>query len=344
MLTPAFGLGVDQVLEYKVILANGELVTANKCNYSDLFWALRGGGGGTFGIVTEVTMRVYPPIQIQVYGVEIIITVPGAKKKLMLEFARHSKRWAEEGWGGYFYYYGSAIRFLYGNPLLTKEEAEISMKPFLDFVNSKPWTYIKKRVDHGTSNGFYDLFKHVLYPNSEMVGYGARISSRLIPTEHFSTNETIERLIDAFIEGTKVTRPSSLLLPTQILATTSLRVKDENSETSVQPLFRDSVWHVIYTGGWIQGMPEFLKRATSNKVSKAIDPIRKITPGGGAYLNEADVLEPEWRQSFWGDENYEKLLKVKKRYDPNNFFHCWKCIGWDESMILSDKKYRCYQY
>lgn len=343
MLTPAFGLGVDQVLQYKVILANGESVTANKCVHPDLFWALRGGGGGTYGIVMEVTMKAHPPIDVQVYGVEIITTVPGAQKQLMLEFARHSERWAEEGWGGYFYYYGTSIRFLYGNPLLTSEEAVASMKPFLDFIRSKPWTYIQKTVEHGTSKGFYDLFEKIMHPNAEMVGWGARISSRLIPREHFATNETIEELIDAFIEGTKSTRPSSFFLPTQILATATLRVKDENRETSVQPLFRKSVWHVIYTGGWIQGMPEFIKRRTAQKVSEAANPIRKITPGGGAYMNEADVLEPEWRQSFWGDENYERLVTIKQKYDPTNFFHCWKCVGWDESMIVSDKKYRCYQ-
>ncbi|KAG2230460.1 hypothetical protein BDF21DRAFT_468414 [Thamnidium elegans] len=344
MLTPAFGLGVDHVLQYKVILASGELVTVNKCHYPDLFWALRGGGGGTFGVVTEVTMRVHPKINLQAIGVELFITVPGAQKLLMLEFARHSERWAEEGWGGYFYYYGTGIKFLYGNPLLSKEEAEISMKPFLDFVNSKPWTYLKKRIETGTSDGFYEFFINIMHPNAEMVGYGARIASRLIPRSHFATNETIEQLIDKFIEGTKLTRPGSFFVPTQILATTSLREQDKDGETSVQPLFRSSVWHVIYTGGWIQGMPEFIKRRTSIKVSQAADPIRDITPNGGAYFNEADILEPKWRQSFWGDDNYDRLVIIKQKYDPNNFFNCWKCIGWDESMAIKDKKYRCYQY
>lgn len=65
MLTPAYGLGVDQALQFKVILASGELVTVNKYQYSDLFWDLRGGGGGSFGVVTELTMRVYPNTAMQ---------------------------------------------------------------------------------------------------------------------------------------------------------------------------------------------------------------------------------------------------------------------------------------
>jgi hypothetical protein len=346
MLSPAFGLGVDQVLEFKVVLANGEYVTANACSHPDLFWALRGGGGGSFGVVTQVTVRTHPKTSVQVQGMSILtVPVPGAQRDLLIEFARHSKRWAEEGWGGYFYYYGhNRIQFVYGNPLLTEDQALESMKPLLDFVNSRPKTYIQLMNKAWSFDDFYDVFMNVLYPNAEMVGHGARIASRLIPQSHFSTNASIETLIDAFLEGTKKTRPLSVFLPTQILATTSLRVKDENRETSVQPLFRDSVWHVIYTTGWEKSVPRYIKRKQALAVSEAADPIRKITPGGGAYINEADVREPSWRQSFWGDENYARLMKIKKVYDPENVFHCWKCIGWEEKMIAEDKKYRCYQY
>lgn len=346
MLSPAYGLGVDHVLEFKVVLSNGDFVTANACSHPDLFWALRGGGGGSFGVVTEVTVRAHPRTHVQLKVMSIwTLPLPGAQRNLLLEFARHSKRWAEEGWGGYFYYYGyNRITFVYGNPLLTEQEALESMKPFEDFVKRHSTSY-KQLVNQAYSfDDFYDVFMKVLYPNSEMVGHGARISSRLIPQQHFANNTTIETLIDAFLEGTKKTKPLSYFLPTQILATTSLRVKDENKETSVQPLFRDSVWHVIYTTGWEKGVPSYIKRRHALAVSQAADPIRKITPGGGAYMNEADVREPNWQQSFWGDENYARLSVIKKRYDPDNVFHCWKCIGWDERMIVNDEKYKCYRY
>ncbi|TLD36580.1 FAD-binding domain-containing protein [Venturia nashicola] len=54
------GMGADQVLELKVVLANGALVTANPTTNQDLFLALRGGGPGTFGVVVEATVKVYP--------------------------------------------------------------------------------------------------------------------------------------------------------------------------------------------------------------------------------------------------------------------------------------------
>ena len=56
-LSSEFGLGADLVLEYKVVTADGNLVVANAVSNPDLFWALRGGGGGTFGVVVEATFK-----------------------------------------------------------------------------------------------------------------------------------------------------------------------------------------------------------------------------------------------------------------------------------------------
>jgi FAD/FMN-containing dehydrogenase len=53
-----YGLGVDNVQEYKIVTADGELRIANEKSNPDLFWALRGGGGGTWGVVVEATFKV----------------------------------------------------------------------------------------------------------------------------------------------------------------------------------------------------------------------------------------------------------------------------------------------
>lgn len=56
------GLAADQVLKYEVVLAEGGFVTVDATQNTDLFWALRGGGGGTFGVVTSVTIKAYPQL------------------------------------------------------------------------------------------------------------------------------------------------------------------------------------------------------------------------------------------------------------------------------------------
>jgi FAD/FMN-containing dehydrogenase len=55
-----FGIAAAGLLEAEVVTADGKLVIANACQHEDLFWALRGGGGGTYGVVTKVTLMTHP--------------------------------------------------------------------------------------------------------------------------------------------------------------------------------------------------------------------------------------------------------------------------------------------
>lgn len=59
-LTTNFGMAADQALECEVVTADGSIVTTSRAENTDLFWALSGGGPGTFGVVTSVTFRAYP--------------------------------------------------------------------------------------------------------------------------------------------------------------------------------------------------------------------------------------------------------------------------------------------
>ena len=66
LLSPVFGLGADNVQQFKVVLPDGTYVTANRCQNQDVFFALRGGGGGTFGVIMEVSTRAHPQQTLQV--------------------------------------------------------------------------------------------------------------------------------------------------------------------------------------------------------------------------------------------------------------------------------------
>lgn len=57
VLSSRFGLGADQALEWEVIDGNGQLLTASRTQNSDLYWALSGGGGGTYAVVYSLTAK-----------------------------------------------------------------------------------------------------------------------------------------------------------------------------------------------------------------------------------------------------------------------------------------------
>ncbi|PHH92004.1 hypothetical protein CDD83_9372 [Cordyceps sp. RAO-2017] len=63
-LSPHFGLGVDNVLQMEVVTPMGQILMVNEHRYPDLFWALRGGGGSTFGVITKVTMSTHPKLHV----------------------------------------------------------------------------------------------------------------------------------------------------------------------------------------------------------------------------------------------------------------------------------------
>jgi FAD/FMN-containing dehydrogenase len=63
-LASIYGMAADQVLAYEVVTADGRFVTASNAVNADLFWALRGGGGSTFGIVTSVIAKAHPKIKV----------------------------------------------------------------------------------------------------------------------------------------------------------------------------------------------------------------------------------------------------------------------------------------
>jgi len=67
-LSNQYGMGADQFVEFKVVTADGKLKVANKVANPDLFWALRGGGGGTFGIVVEATVKAHLHVPITAYA------------------------------------------------------------------------------------------------------------------------------------------------------------------------------------------------------------------------------------------------------------------------------------
>lgn len=70
-LAPTYGLAVDNVLQMTVVTVDGQIRTANANSNADLFFALRGGGGGVFGLVTEVVFKAHPATSMIAYRMNV---------------------------------------------------------------------------------------------------------------------------------------------------------------------------------------------------------------------------------------------------------------------------------
>lgn len=99
------------------------------------------------------------------------------------------------------------------------------------------------------------------------------------------------------------------------------------TDSAANPAFRNTVMHcVIYDFARMEGVSPDIDRAAHERLSFYTDYLRDATPGSGSYLNEADVLEPNWQQSFFGD-NYKRLVEIKKKWDPRGLFWAPATVG-----------------
>ncbi len=67
-------------------------------------------------------------------------------------------------------------------------------------------------------------------------------------------------------------------------------------------------------------------RKTTAAISAAMKILREATPDGGTYMNEADYFEPDWQRTFFG-KHYDRLLAIKRKYDPTNLFKVHHGVG-----------------
>jgi hypothetical protein len=112
------------------------------------------------------------------------------------------------------------------------------------------------------------------------------------------------------------------------------------STLSINPAWRNTLVHLIVTSSFPDSSPQSLVDAvysdiTHNKTAA----LRKLSPNTGAYFNEADSYEVDWQKSFFG-ANYEKLRKVKEKYDPGNVLWCRRCVG-SEALIEQEDGRLC---
>ncbi|KAJ6592849.1 hypothetical protein B0H19DRAFT_1088632 [Mycena capillaripes] len=342
VLSPVLGLAVDRALQYKIVTPDGKYRTANACQNEDLFFALRGGGGGTFGVVLEATVLAAPAAPVQVVVVTWAPTArsPARTQALWALIADNMLGWADAGWGGYT----MPQLALFVTQRLSKDEAAASMAPLLAHAEA-----MREEGVDGAMGMVMEFPSFLPFFNSFMtdaggmrgrgckVGYSVSLTSRLVPRASFASNESRTALVDALMAASALPAPDAPLLIVQITAPTAARPADlAPGRTSVTPAWRDAVYHVTSMGMWNWNATKTEIMGVYDRTSRLMDNVRKVTPDA-AYSNEADVYEPNHEVSFWGD-HYPELATIKMKYDPDRLLDCWQCVGWNPD----SERYACY--
>ena len=303
-------------------------------------------------------------------SITVVSLAPDAVRNVLQTLIENAIQWSDDGWGGYVgpdFVNGHALQVSLVTPKLTLQEAEDSMKPLTDLLSNLEKLSVPVITNITTlPSGYQDFL------NSEFVklfnildNASLAPSSRLVPKQFFNGSDSQQQLLDTLVEIADGFSPNPII-PYYVLFVPPSQFELPESDiapygpgaASVTPAWvsqidfnmlstdrviqRDSLWHVFLEAIWDPSDPTASgagsPTAAFEKAHTAVDPLRSLTPNSGAYQNEADPFEPNAPQSFWGLENYARLLDIKKAVDPENLLTFYNCVGWDPS----DARYSCY--
>lgn len=150
-LTSYYGMGADNLLEATVVTPSGDLLIANPCKNSDLFFAIRGGGGGTYGVVTEVVVKAFPDPKTTKVFFQMSTTGPNITTEywnIMGFFHAHMQKMKEQGLQGYYYMVGPpsypvyaflGLFTIYNKPNGTMEKI---WAPIVEEIDRRPGSFV----------------------------------------------------------------------------------------------------------------------------------------------------------------------------------------------------------
>jgi len=309
-LTRSHGLGVDNVLSVRIVVADGRAVTASAEENSDLFWALRGGGGGSWGVITQLTIRIHTREHAcQLMLAFPLLGVPTAHVAAEA-FAELLVNGDDKMGGGEFIPTGSVgglgvvmmIMRYHG----TREESEKALEPLSrhavgSILPAHLWCGME---------GFHPAMPSGY--NLPLNGPVALISN-FLDAESITTKHAMTKIMDW------VTKPLSVLALRgcfgQLIGGYASRVPD--NATAVHPGFRKGLIAMSCYGFPFEPLYEFANSEFNN------------WGDGGAYVNEPQSRLPDWKERFWTMAKYEQLLAIKKKWDPENVFIVHQGVGWD---------------
>ncbi|RFU81505.1 fad-binding domain-containing [Trichoderma arundinaceum] len=352
-LAPTYGLMVDQAVEFDVVTTDGVFRTINACNEPDLFWAMRGGGGQSYAILVNYKFQVYPQTQWATWRLEATLTPDSSNvtqntvlKDVLTSLSNEQPTWSKNHIAGYDVISPTTVTFLEilpaaGDPLGTIKKLTAS---FNSFLTSHPRVNITMNSYQVFSNeqGFYTGQEDYL---SRSGGVGASIlnPSRLITTDNFESSSKIGALVSGILQAMEIAREQlgetlSHEVAFLILKTGASNTPDTAQATSANPAWRNTLWHLISAAVWLPGTSDDVSSKIAATARAALNAIKAPLAVQAAYLNEADPDEPDWQHVFFG-ENYDKLLAIKQKWDPDTVLNCKKCVGY---LGDQDPMYSCY--
>jgi FAD/FMN-containing dehydrogenase len=310
-----YGLGADHLVSATVLLAGGEVVRAAEDEHRDLFWALRGAGGGNFGVVLSVELRTRPSVALTAiqatWPYERVVDVvaawqhvaPFAAREVNLELSVHASDFPDE----------EPTVTLFGVVVGSPADAHTMLAAFADRAGRASSTVC-------TTLSTVNAARHCDYPRDAAehilpkLPTGERPALRQARSEFFAgpmpravLTELTEHLARDRVHG--VQRDLELI-------PWGAALSEPHDGAFAHRSARFLVKHTVRTGS--RASTE-IRAAATNWVDRSWSLTHAIG-SGGSYVNYPDLALKDWARTYYG-LNLPRLLDIKKAYDPGAVFH-----------------------
>jgi FAD/FMN-containing dehydrogenase len=354
-MSKGFGTAAAGLLEAEIVTADGVVRTVNACSNPDLFWALKGGGGGSWGVLTKLTLRTHLlPEYFGFAAGTIKANSDAAFEQLIARFIGFYRDHLFNP------HWGESVKIKPDNTLelsmvcqgLDPRQSADAWQPFFDWAqHSSDLSAADLGAGSGHARAWWDAVAR------KKRGSDAMLSDERsgAPAFHAWWSGDKEQ-VSAYLHGYE-----SLWLPAALLAeeaklagalvAASRRWEVElhfnkglagapaaaiaaARDTATNPAVLDAFALAIIANGGAPPLPgQPFDAAVAHRNARAVDDatatLRKIVPQPGSYVSESNYFNEHWQQSFWGG-NYRRLRDVKSKYDPDGLFFVHHGIGSEE--------------
>lgn len=353
-----WGTAAGNLLEAEVVTADGQVRTVNAGNHPELFWGLKGGGGGSLGVVTRMTLRTFelPEFFGGAVG-RIKASSSTAFRALIAEAMRFYRSSLFNA------HWGEKMSLRDGDTLaismvfqgLTRAEAEGNWAPFVAWVKARPeYTFVEPlKILALPARHFWDaeFFRqhapglmiaddragsprdHVLWEGDQgQVGWFIHaLQSAWLPSTLLEPDSQTQ-LADALFAASQ--QWSVELHFNKGLAGGPADAIARGRDTATHPDLLDAFALAIIASsgdpaypGLRRSAPDLAKaRRDASGVERAMAALRVVAADAGSYVSESDYFLRDWQRGFWG-ANHSRLALAKRRYDPDGLFVVHHGVG-----------------
>jgi FAD/FMN-containing dehydrogenase len=349
----AFGSAASHLLEAQVVTADGRVRTVNACSEPELFWALKGGGGGTFGVITQLTLRTHalPEYFGAAWGT-IKARDEAAYQRLIARFLDfYAGSLANEHWGEQFALRpDNSLKISMVSQGVSGEAARALWAPFFAWVKSATDLTVTDELGAGAkaARKWWQV-----EGNRSMVR-----DLRPGAAAHHGWWQGDQEQVGAYLHGYEsLWLPAALLAPASRarlaralfaasrheevglhcnkgLAFAPAAARAAARDTAMNPAATEAFALAIiaddegarYPGMALKPLDEYAAHRDAHAIDQATAELRALVPQPASYLSESNFFNRDWQQAYFG-AHYARLSAAKKRYDPEGLFVVHHGVG-----------------